>query len=96
MDFKMFWKKKQKPKYEYNVNVPFEIAFKALKEGYTIKSANYDDIYLVKVNDKVFNFIDRTSADAFEIDSLTFFEMFMDRWQIIEPFGANRFRRENK
>lgn len=43
-----------KEPYEYNVNVPFEVAFKALKEGYLIKHANYDDIYLRLLNGRIY------------------------------------------
>ena len=47
------WQKIKEP-YEYNKDVPFEVAFKALKEGYIIRHANYDDVYLKFMNNRVY------------------------------------------
>lgn len=79
------WRKTKEP-YEYNKDVPFEVAFKALKEGYIIRHANHDDIYLKFLNDRVYELIDRDGEDnCFEIDEFGVFEMMMDRWQVLPP-----------
>ena len=75
-----------KEPYEYNVNVPFEVAFKALKEGYIIKHANYDDIYLKLLNGRVYELMDRNEKNnCFETNEFGVFEMMIDRWQILPP-----------
>lgn len=75
-----------KEPYEYNVNVPFEVAFKALKEGYIIKHSNYDDIYLRLLNGRVYELMDRDGNDnCFETNEFSVFEMMKDRWQILPP-----------
>ena len=75
---------KIKELYEYNKDVPFEVAFKALKEGYIIRHANYDDIYLKFLNNRVYELIDRDGeGNCFEIDEFGVFEMMMNRWQIL-------------
>lgn len=76
----------RKEPYEYNKNVPFEIAFKALKEGYIIKHSNYDDIYLRLLNGRVYELMDRNGKDnCFEIDEFGVFEMMRDTWQVLPP-----------
>ena len=83
------WFKKYKIReepYEYNTDVPFEIAFKALKEGYIIKHSNYDDIYLRLLNGRVYELMDRDGdGNCFETNEFGVFEMMMDRWQILPP-----------
>lgn len=83
------WFKKYKIReepYEYNTDVPFEIAFKALKEGYIIKHSNYDDIYLRLLNGRVYELMDRNGKDnCFEIDEFGVFEMMRDTWQVLPP-----------
>lgn len=75
-----------KESYEYNTDVPFEIAFKALKEGYIIKHSNYDDIYLRLLNGRVYELMDRNGKDnCFEIDEFGVFEMMRDTWQVLPP-----------
>lgn len=75
-----------KEPYEYNTDVPFEIAFKALKEGYIIKHSNYDDIYLRLLNGRVYELMDRNGKDnCFEIDEFGVFEMMRDTWQVLPP-----------
>lgn len=75
---------KIKELYEYNKDVPFEVAFKALKDGYIIKHANYDDIYLRLLNGRVYELMDRNEKNnCFEIKEFGVFEMMMDRWQIL-------------
>ena len=76
----------RKEPYEYNKNVPFEVAFKALKEGYIIKHANYDDIYLRLLNGRVYELMDRNEKNnCFETNEFGVFEMMLDRWQILPP-----------
>lgn len=85
---KMWFKKVKitREPYEYNVNVPFEVAFKALKEGYLIKHANYDDIYLRLLNGRVYELMDRDGNDnCFETNEFNVFDMMLDRWQILPP-----------
>lgn len=83
------WFKKYKIReepYEYNTDVPFEIAFKALKEGYIIKHSNYDDIYLRLLNGRVYELMNRNEENnCFEIKEFDVFEMMLDRWQILPP-----------
>lgn len=78
---------KLKAKYPYNVNVPFEVAFKALKEGYLIKVANYSDVYMIMINNKIIEMIARENGDntSYEIKEFDVFTMLMDNWQIVEP-----------
>lgn len=79
------WQKIKEP-YEYNKNVPFEVAFKALKDGHIIKHANYDDIYLRLLNGRVYELMDRNEKNnCFEIKEFGVFEMMMDRWQVLPP-----------
>ena len=55
------WFKKHKvtkEPYEYNKNVPFEVAFKALREGYTIKHSNCDAC-LKYLNGRIYEMMDR-------------------------------------
>lgn len=89
----MLFKKKEKQaiskqtSYPFNVNVPFEVAFKALKEGYLIKVANYSDIYMIMVNNKIIEINARNNEDnnSFEIEEFDVFTMLMNTWQIVEP-----------
>lgn len=72
--------------YEYNKNVPFEVAFKALKEGYIIKHSNYDDIYLRLLNGRVYELMDRDGdGNCFETNEFGVFEMMKDTWQVLPP-----------
>lgn len=78
----MFWKKikyiwnKRKEiekvledPYPFGVNVPFETAFKALKEGYMIKDWGYDDVFYVNLNGRIFCLLDRENKhNCYEID----------------------------
>lgn len=92
------WQKIKEP-YEYNKDVPFEVAFKALKEGYIIRHANYDDIYLKLLNDRIYELIDRDGeGNCFEINEFGVFEMMMDRWQVLPPncIGGRKNVVENK
>ena len=73
------------PKYKYNENVPFEVAFKALKEGYIIKHSNYDDCFLKYLNGRVYEMMDRDGENCFEIQEFSIFEKMMDLWQVLEP-----------
>lgn len=74
----------RKEPYEYYTNVPFEVAFKALKEGYIIKHSNYDDIYLRLLNGRVYELMDRDGNDnCFETNEFSVFEMMKDSWQVL-------------
>ena len=76
----------RKEPYKYYTNVPFEVAFKALKEGYIIKHTNYDDIYLRLLNGRVYELMNRNEENnCFEIKEFDVFEMMLDRWQILPP-----------
>lgn len=74
-----------KEPYEYNTDVPFEIAFKALKEGYTIKHSNQTNCFLVMINDRIYEVLDRDGDNTFEIKEFSVFDMLIDRWQVLEP-----------
>lgn len=77
------WQKIKEP-YEYNKDVPFEVAFKALKDGHIIKHANYDDIFFRLLNGRVYELMDRNGeGNCFEVNEFGIFEMMMDRWQIL-------------
>ena len=83
------WFKKYKvtkEPYEYNKDVPFEVAFKALKEGHIIKHANYDDVFFRLLNGRVYELMDRNGdGNCFEINEFGVFEMMMDLWQVLPP-----------
>ena len=80
--------------YEYNTDVPFEIAFKALKEGYIIKHSNYDDIYLRLLNGRVYELMDRDGdGNCFETNEFGIFEMMRDTWQVLPPTAVIRKRK---
>lgn len=81
----MWFKKTEKPSYEYNTDVPFEVAFKALKEGCIIKYSNYNDIYLRLLNGRIYQLMDRQDNNCFEIDEFSVFDMMIDKWQVLPP-----------
>ena len=81
----LFKIKDTKEPYEYNTNVPFEIAFKALKEGYTIKHSNQTNCFLVMINGRIYEVLDRDGDNTFEIKEFSVFDMLIDRWQVLEP-----------
>lgn len=81
------WFKKYKvtkEPYEYNKDVPFEVAFKALREGYTIKHSNYNSC-LKYLNGRIYEMIDRQDNNCFEISEFSVFEMMIDKWQVLPP-----------
>ena len=88
----MFWKKKKqnKRKYYYNKNTSFENALMALKDGHIIKSANYNDTYLIMIKGRIFELMDREINNCFEIKEFDIYEMSLDSWQIIEPLTQAR------
>ena len=71
--------------YIFGKDVPFEVAFKALKEGYMIKHANYNDVYLIMINGRIIEMLDRNDTDSFEVTEFDTFTMLMDRWKVLEP-----------
>lgn len=79
-----------KKSYPYNKDVPFEIAFKALKEGYTIKHGNQSNCYLYMINGRVYELLDRDNDNAFEIDEFSIFDMLKDTWQVLKPLGNSQ------
>ena len=97
----MFFKKKNKQvktaqtPYPYNTNVPFEVAFKALKEGYLIKVANNSEVYMIMINNKIIEIIARENGDnsSYEINEFDVFTMLIDGWQIIEPNSQNNIKK---
>lgn len=90
--FNIFKKTTSSP-YPYNINVPFEMAFKALKEGYTIKHGNMSNCYLYMINNRVIEVIDRDDKhNCFEIDEFSLFDMLKDTWQIIEPLKNTKMK----
>ena len=80
----------RKEPYEYSKNVPFEIAFKALKEGYTIKHSNQTNCFLVMINGRIYEVFDRDGDNTFEIEEFSVFDMLIDRWQVLEPHTFTR------
>lgn len=83
----MMWFKKHKvtkEPYEYNKNVPFEVAFKALREGYTIKHSNCDAC-LKYLNGRIYEMMNRQDDNCFEKQEFSVFEMMIDRWQVLLP-----------
>lgn len=87
------WQKIKEP-YEYNKDVPFEVAFKALKDGHIIKHANYDDIFFRLLNGRVYELMDRNGeGNCFEVNEFGLFEMMMDRWQVL-PLNSVRSKKD--
>lgn len=84
--FKRLYKQVKKP-YPFGEDVPFEVAFKALKEGYMIKHANYHDVYLIMINGRIIEMLDRDNSDGFEVKEFDTFTMLMDRWEVLEPLS---------
>lgn len=76
-----------KQSYEYNKNVPFDVAFKALREGYIIKHANYSDVYLKYLNGRIFELLSRDNGKCTEVTEFSTFEMLIDKWKIL-PLGC--------
>lgn len=90
------FKKVVKP-YPFGKDVPFEVAFKALKEGYMIKHANCHDAYLIMINGRIIEMLDRDGGETFEVKEFDTFTMLMDRWEVLEPLtNANRKEIKNK
>lgn len=91
----LFKIKDEKQPYEYNTNVPFEVAFKALKEGYTIKHGNQTNCFLVMINGRIYEILDRDGNNTFEVEEFSVFDILIDRWQVLEPHTFTR-RRNNE
>ena len=68
--------------YTYGVDVSFDVAFKALREGYTIKHSNYDAC-LKYLNGRVYEMMDRDDNNCFEISEFSVFDMMIDKWQVL-------------
>lgn len=83
------FKKVVKP-YPFGEDVPFEVAFKALKEGYMIKHANCHDAYLIMINGRIIEMLDRDNTDSFEVTEFDTFTMLMDRWEVLEPLSNSK------
>lgn len=87
----MFWKKNKvnnTDSYPFGVNVPFETAFKALKEGYMIKDWGYNDIFYVNLNGRIFCLQDRENKhNCYEIDEFGKWGMLQNTWQILKPLS---------
>ena len=75
-----FFKKKS----PINQDVSFSVALEALKKGYLIKHANYDDVFLIMINGRVFYIKDRPDSLNEEIKSLDIFSIMMDTWRILK------------
>lgn len=86
---KRLFKQVKKP-YPFGEDVPFEVAFKALKEGYMIKHANYHDVYLIMINGRILEMLDRDDSDGFEVKEFDTFTMLMDRWEVLEPLSNSK------
>ena len=84
----------KKDKIEFNKNVSFDVAYKALRKGYLIKHANYSDVYLKYFNGRIFELLDREDSSCNEITEFSVFEMLMDRWQIL-PKDAIKYEGNN-
>lgn len=88
----MFFKKKKEKennketvtKYPFNTDVTFDVAFRALKDGYIIKHANLVNTYLIKISDKVFYLKTSQPSSSIPVEEIQLFDMFLDTWQIIE------------
>lgn len=84
----MFFKKKnvdQKgDEYPLNKDVSFELAFKALKDGYLIKHPNYQDVYFLMLNNRIFTIQDRSDGCSKEIKEFDTFSMLMNKWKILK------------
>ena len=80
--------------YEYNTDVPFEVAFKALRDGYTIRHGNQHNCYLYMLNGRVYELFNREEPNCFEIQEFSLFDMLIDKWQILKPLD-NKFRRRD-
>jgi len=87
--FKRLFKQVKKP-YPFGKDVPFEVAFKALKEGYMIKHANCHDAYLIMINGRILEMLDRDDSDGFEVKEFDTFTMLMDRWEVLEPLSNSK------
>ena len=88
---KLFKKKeKSQQSYPFNQDVPFEVAFKALKEGYTIKHSNQTNCFLVMINGRIYEVFDRDNNNAFEVEEFSLFDMLKDKWQVLEPHTFTR------
>lgn len=87
--FKRLFKQIKKP-YPFGKDVPFEVAFKALKEGYMIKHANCHDAYLIMINGRILEMLDRDDSDGFEVKEFDTFTMLMDRWEVLEPLSNSK------
>lgn len=74
-----------KEPYEYNKNVPFEVAFKALREGYIVKHGNQPNACLRYLNGRIYEMMDRQDNNCFEITEFSVFEMMIDKWQVLPP-----------
>lgn len=92
--FKRVFKQIKKP-YPFGEDVPFEVAFKALKEGYMIKHANCHDAYLIMINGRIIEMLDRDNTDSFEVTEFDTFTMLMDRWEVIEPLTNKKIDDKN-
>lgn len=73
-----------KEPYEYNKNVPFDVAFKALREGYIIKHSNSDSC-LKLMNNRIYQMYNRQDYNCYEVGEFSVFDMMIEKWQILEP-----------
>lgn len=86
----LFKIKDKKQPYPYNKDLPFEVAFKALKEGYTIKHGNQTNCFLLMINGRIYEVFDRDGDNTFEVEEFSVFDILIDRWQILEPHTFTR------
>lgn len=70
--------------YPLNKDVSFELAFKALKDEYLIKHPNYQDVYFLMLNNKIFSIQDRSDGSSKEIKEFDTFSMLMNKWKILK------------
>ena len=78
-----FFKKKEE-KFPINQDVSFSVALEALKKGYLIKHANYDDVFLLMINGRVFYIQDRPDSLNEEVKELDIFNIMLDTWRILK------------
>lgn len=71
-----------KEPYNYGVDVSFDVAFKALRDGYIIKHSNNDSC-LRLLNGKIYEMSNRQQSNVFVVDEISVFDMMIDKWQVL-------------
>ena len=81
-----FLKKKDESRKEFpiNQNVSFSVALEALKKGYLVKHPNYEDIYFLMINGRLFSLQDRSDGINEEIKEINVFDLMRDSWRVLK------------